>query len=161
PKVYEVLGDVWDRIDALRTSLRTYNLSVEREEQDLRKAQLWVKRNTDATNAAEMNKRFTWLVNKRIPLLRRLYPGLTEDQIADLAFAPQTPIGPHPALIAKFRRMHAEARMDVREQRHKEEWEITAQLRSAINQLQAQKVPKREWVRMLRMAEYPDKLIWR
>ena len=62
--------------------------------------------------------------------------------------------GAHPATIAKLDRVHGEARMDLAESRHKEQWETGRLLSENIAQLKATGTPKRQWYDMLTIAGF-------
>lgn len=64
------------------------------------------------------------------------------------------PFRPHPAVQAKLEQMHAEARMDLAEQRHKEQWETGRLLAENIENLKASGTPKRQWFDMLTIAGF-------
>lgn len=162
PKVYSFVPEFWQNVEALAPSLRTRSLTSERENVRLKQAQLWCERELkqaqaahDTEKAQQLTQRRAKLAAQRIPHLNRLLAGkATQEEIKAIAYTPYRPFGPHPAVQAKLDRLHGQARMDLAEQRHREQWETTRLLRENIESLKASATPKRQWYDMLTTAGF-------
>lgn len=163
PKVYSLGLGVFEAIDTEAPSLRTYGLSAEREAKRLKAAQQWAVQEQAAAITAgdkaihdQLERRLTRLGNQRLKVLGHIYPTLPTADLATLAFDVQIPQAPHPALLAKLKRLHANARMDLAEQRRHDEWALTDELR----RMRTEGLDKRTAVRHLEYAGYTPTEAW-
>jgi DNA-binding transcriptional regulator GbsR (MarR family) len=165
PKVYELAPDVWQQVDRFAPELRTYQLSIERTDRDLKASQLWVTRQQatarargDQEQARVLEQRLLRLGTQRMKTLALLYAArnFTETELVKLAFDVQVPVGPHPAVLAKLRRLHEQARMDVAASQRREQWQLAATAQT----LRQAGVNKQAAVRMLGLAGYAPREAW-
>jgi DNA-binding MarR family transcriptional regulator/DNA-binding transcriptional regulator YhcF (GntR family) len=165
PKIYALAPDVWRQVEQLAPELRTYRLSVERTDRDLKASQLWVTRQQAAARARgdqEQAKvlacRLLRLGTQRMKTLALLYAdrNFTETELVKLAFDVQVPIVPHPAVMAKRQRWHEQARMDVAASKRREQWQLAATAQT----LRQAGVNKQAAVRMLGLAGYSPREAW-
>jgi DNA-binding MarR family transcriptional regulator len=127
PKHYALTPGVWQRVEALAPQLKTYKLSVERENIRLRDSQRYLaerKAQAPAEEQPAIQRTLTWLANQRIKLLTAIYPERSQEEIARLAFDAGRP-GPHPAILAKINRLHENAKIDLLAQRRAAQWRLT------------------------------------
>lgn len=162
PKVYSFIPEFWQRVDELAPNLRTRTLTSQRENVRLKQAQLWCERELkqaqaahDTEKAQQLTQRRAKLAAQRIPHLNRLLAGkATQEEIKEIAYTPGVPFAPHPAVQAKLDRLHGNARMDLAEQRHREQWETARLLAENVAALKASATPKRQWYDMLTTAGF-------
>ena len=156
--VYHLPLDYWQRIDAIAPNLRTYTTSSQRESKRLEAAQQWAQQGMATAQddqAQRLERRFAKLAHERVPHLARLHPDLTPADIERIAYEVSAyKKGAHPATIAKLARLHGEARMDLAESRHAEQWETSRLLTENIEQLKANNTPKHQWYAMLTIAGF-------
>lgn len=90
PKVYGLSDAVWQRIDAIAPTLRTYKLGSQRENKRLEQAQQWCNRGIDQAKEPEqaqaLQVRFAKLAQQRVTHLTRLHPELSQAEIIKLAY---------------------------------------------------------------------------
>jgi predicted transcriptional regulator len=160
---YSLCADVWAKIDEVAPTLRNYTSAAQRENSRLKDAQRWcdrgieeAKKAQDSLKAQRLEVRKAKLAKQRIPHLARLLADkqLSQDEIKRIAYEPGVPFGPHPAIQAKMERLHGQARMDLAESRHKEQWETGKRLADAIAEFKATNTPKRQWYDMLTFAGF-------
>ncbi len=163
PYTYSLCADVWQRIDEIAPNLRTNTTSAQRENRRLKDAQLWCDRGIEQAKQAQdseqqqrLERRKAKLATQRIPHLARLLADkqLSQAEIKVIAYTPSRPAGPHPAIQAKLERFHGQARMDLAESRHKEQWETNRLLAENIAAFKATNTPKREWYPKLTLAGF-------
>jgi DNA-binding MarR family transcriptional regulator len=165
PKVYELASDVWQQVEQLAPTLRTYQLRLERVDRDLKASQLWATRQQaaalvsgDQAQAKVLEQRLLRLGTQRMKTLALLYAdrNLTQTELVQLAFDVQVPVVPHPAVLAKLQRWHEQARMDVAASQRREQWQLAATAQT----LRQAGVNKQAAVRMLGLAGYARREAW-
>lgn len=165
PKVYELVPDVWQQVEALAPTLRTHLLSAERADRQLRDSQRWVlsqkaraAKAGDQELVEELDKQLFRLGNQRLKYLSQIYAdrNFTPAELARLAFDVQLPLSPHPAVAAKLKRFQGEARIQVAEAKQTEQKE----LRSTARTLQQEGMSKKAVARSLQIAGYTLKQAW-
>lgn len=171
PKVYSLTLDVWDKLEVLAPEMRTYTLTSQRENVRLRDSQRAAIRAYHATtNAAErheLERRMARLAKERIPHLARMFSdlGLTPDALADLAgdevrsaraYGVRQPLSAHPATIAKMKRLHGEARLDVSEQQRVAAHEREQRMLDTAWRLRQQGINRFEWYSKFVLAGYTN-----
>ncbi len=163
PKVYSLAPDFDERVDELAPTLRTYKLSAEREAKRLKEVQQWELRQQLKTIEAGDEEAYNHhehklkkLGNQRLWVLGHLYPNLDEPALAKLAFDVQLSTDPHPAVLAKLERMHAQARMDNAETLRKASWDLN----SEIWRWRKDGLSKADIVRRLEQAKYTRQEAW-
>lgn len=129
PKVYSLPRDWSDRVDAMRPSLRTYQLGDWREERRLHESLCWLYRRatltTDEKESAQVRRRRTQLETQRAAVLLRLHPYLSAVEIWRMA---------KDVNVKEWTRVRAERTHRGRDTRLLSAWRETANLPSATRQ---------------------------
>ncbi|HMN27910.1 MAG TPA: bifunctional DNA primase/polymerase [Caldilineaceae bacterium] len=162
-KVYSLVPNFDEWVTQLAPAMRTYGLSSERKARHLKEAQLWATMQQMAAIEAgneekhdQLEERLTRLGNQRLKVLGHIYPSMAQADLATLAYDVQLPQAPHPALLAKLRKLHANARMDAAEERRREGWKLTAE----VQRLYREGACKHESARQLQIAGYAHRETW-
>jgi hypothetical protein len=163
PKIYRLVPNGWERVDELAPTLRTHGLNVEREDRRLKGAQVWADRQAndaeargDLVTADKLNARRDRLFNARLGTLEKIYPAMEPADRILLAADVRTPNAPHPATLARLKRLHENAKMDVAEQRRQEQWTLT----ETTEDLRRQGLGKKDAARQLGYAGYTPNETW-
>jgi DNA-binding MarR family transcriptional regulator len=157
PKVYHLADNVWEMVDELAPTLRTHNMSVEREDKQLRDNQRWLlreerkaKRDKNPEAAAEARTKYNKLAAVRLKhTIPVLYPHLSREEQIDLALA-DLPKQLHPAARQAIELAEAE-------ERNRESWALVERMRELFNAGES----KRSAVVMMEYAGYTRDEAWR
>lgn len=140
PLVYTVADEVWDTLDALAPTMRTWTIGAQREDIRLRDAQRWAIRaykTARTEDKPKLERKLASLSRQRVPLLMHHLAdqGLTLEMVKDIAYKINLPAGPHPTQERKMERLHGEARIDLAAQKRSELPKVKEDLAQAAQTL--------------------------